>query len=200
MPMNKTPVTQDGLVWLDDYGSMFVTNERGFSYGIRDTRDKTCLICERGWECNGPSMSDQVYWSLLEDTVHASCLNRHESLVERVRFIGIVSKFPTYNGKRTLKVETNEYSSDGTDWYSLEIRSGIKLFMGWRKNVCNISIRCEQKDDWFDRVLFKLMDAWSCEAVTKSFSSKDLYIHAWGWNKVEEYISTIAKVVSSQQD
>jgi hypothetical protein len=192
------PITDDGLVGYDQFNQLTLCAYRDadsmvFKF-IHDVRREKCIICDRGWEATGPSMGDQLYWDLTKSHVHRSCSIRHEGLCERqqiwsaivgakIRFGGLL---PISNG---YWPHSDPWSAK--PWYEAELLDfPVRFVVGARKRVLNIEVHAQggTKLDWWERAEEMFKD----EDVTKEFSSRMVLIHAWGTEKMRQYVKQIA--------
>jgi hypothetical protein len=194
------PITDDGLVGYDKFDQLTLCSPEGKwkSYTfIADVRSKTCAICNHGWEPTGPSMADQYRWALLEEHVHLSCFVRHLGLIDRSEVYGAICDARIrFKG---LVVEPNGYWR-GDDpwgkyrpWYSAELLDQpYKLLIGMRKRVWSIELIAQggTKCGWFEAA----SKEFEGENVTKEFGESRILLHAWGSEKMREYIKRLVKV------
>ena len=103
------PLTDDNLFGYDSFGQFMLVEKDGqFTRCtlVADVRRKTCLICNHGWEPNGPSIADQYHWDLINDHVHLSCFVRHLGLIDRSKvFDAICNAGIRFSGLLLLESE-----------------------------------------------------------------------------------------------
>jgi hypothetical protein len=200
----KRPITSDGRVGYDQFGQLQVGTRDGDSIVYRfiaDLRDRTCAICLQGWKADGDSLSDQIMWRLIEEHVHLSCMVRHNGLVERERiYDALVRANMRFDG---LKKIANGYwpPSDPysvAPWYQTNLRDWpVRLTIGWRKRV--IELRVAPQDGSPDLDARKWYRQFTAEDVTKNFREREVYIYAWGYEKLHEYLLKVYCVLSNGQ-
>jgi hypothetical protein len=110
----------------------------------------------------------------------------HDKLYEEIKseFNYIASKvFDDFN----LRAVKNEYGSESYNgcWFIIKTDNGdIKI--GWRKRVIQI--------EWLDNYK-KFRFNGENEDVTKEFSSKERYIHAWNTEKAINYLRQAKRTI-----
>ena len=194
------PLTSDGLVGYDEYGQLVLETRKedysSFAF-IQDVRDKTCAICNRGWEATGPSMEDQMEWSLIKNFVHESCWVRFTSLTERQHFTNVLHDCQIRH--RGLKPIENQYWPKvyrlaQKPWYEAElIAKPILLRLGSRKRVNSLEIVCQggtKLENWKE-----VETAFAEEKVTKEFSSTGLLIHSYSNEDDLRYMKTFTELL-----
>ena len=153
----------------------FKIKVKEYSYGSGAIPEATdiCPHCKQKWSLN--NLRDCIQ---REDFVYHIDCNRF-SLYEEVKkeFDYIASRvFKSYG----LYAITNEYGSEDYNgcWFIITTLEGdIKI--GWRKRVIQI--------EWLQNYKpFKFNG--NSEDVTKEFSNKERYIHAWSTEKAIEYL------------
>ena len=201
----KKYITADGMVGYDEFGQLVLTREVRMgsdvcmvSTFIADVRDKICMICDQEWELNGDSMGDQHHWSLIDEFVHETCLARHHGLIERAEYhyafveagvrFHVLKPIPNrYWGPPTAHVLGNK------PWYETTLCDhSIRFTIGPRKRVHEIII--ESIDGSILSWERAAEQDFRTENVTKEFGSNKILIHAWGFDKMREYIKRIVLV------
>lgn len=194
------PITQDGLVGYDQRGQLMLCavdalDDSRTYRGIRDVRDKTCALCLHGWDTTGPAMSDQCFWTLIEETVHESCLVRHDGFVERQEFFSaLVGARIRFRGLATIP--NGYWSSDRSaakPWYTAELIDYPAHFvLGWRKRVAHVELVADGPENfsWFENA----KEQCAQEDVTKWFEPRRVGLHAWGTIKIKAYIHLLGEV------
>ena len=110
---------------------------------------------------------------------HGICNRRHLHQKEQLQFMDIFKKVGFKN--ITLTALPNEYCpcDHCAPWFNVKTEYGI-IKIGWRKRVINI--------DWSQvRTRTKILSLFPKEDVTKG----NTYIHAWGWDKAQDYLNRI---------
>lgn len=195
MTIITRPVTDDGLVGYDQFGQFVVEWEERHgrtSTFVKDVRGKTCVICNQQWKETGPSIKDQLHWSLINDFVHQSCYTRHLGLVERSDFdYEILKAGFRHHGMVPI---VNQYWGANDDWsrpwYRVElVNHPLRLTIGWRKRVISIELEAQGKEVINPEPFEK---AFADEQVTKEFGLRKILLHAWGMEKAKEYLTKIA--------
>ena len=162
--------------------------------------EKTIVKNKRGWlsEKDGIDESyiirtgDEGFfnvWSFF----HEKCNRKHISESTERKFKEIFER-AGFKDVRMLRAP-NEYCSCNrcTPWFNVNTEFGT-IKIGWRKRVINI--------DWSSSL--KTLDVCGKkpkEGVLSLFEKEDVtkggtYIHAWGWEKAEEYLSKIYNLFS----
>lgn len=192
------PITKDGLVGFDEFDQLVCVSQTPHgtsSVFVSDVRDKTCVLCGRGWELNGPSFSDQQAIRVMNKHAHQSCLVRHEAYEEfwtvyrsmvdaRIRFEGPKEIDNRYWGK------ISPYSNK--PWYELTLLDyPVKFTIGARKRVWSIGVG---RIDGGILPNMALEAAFKDENVTKDFCPTSMLVHAWGDADLKKYVKMIAEV------
>ena len=191
------PITNDGAVGFDEFGQLVCTLPSGYggtvSHFIEDVREKTCAICAHGWEATGRAMDDQHRWSLIDDCVHRTCLVRHLGLAERAEFRGALDDARIRH--HGLRMRENGYGGPkdpwSRPWYYVELADiPARIDFGWRKRVISIELRPQGGTEltWWRDAEVRL----ECEDVTKSFAPERILVHAWGVEKMADYLGRLA--------
>lgn len=197
--MIKKFITDDKRVGYDEFNQLMLATRDGDNtsyHMISDLRRQKCALCLRGWEATGESLADQTHWRLTDAYVHQTCLMRHIGFVERseiydavcgarLRFGGLVPIENRYWPKA--------YPESTRPWYETKLLDyPVLLTVGHRKNVIEITV----EGDWLPSEA--LREAFEKADVTKEFAPKIVLIHAWGNEKMREYLTTIAKVLKEK--
>jgi hypothetical protein len=193
------PITDDGLVGFNKSGNLIhcmLDGEYQVTVGIADVRLQTCIICGHGWQETATSLGDQCWWDLAKSHVHRTCLIRYEGLREREDFwSAIVGAKVRFGG---LVPIPNRYwpASDpwaAKPWYQAELLDyPAKLVLGARKRVFNIEVIAQGGIElsWWEAA----REAFKDEDVTKEFSRAQVLLHAWGTEKMKEYLKKISQI------
>jgi len=138
-----------------------------------------CKLCKGGWTI------DNCYDVIVEYDYdderficyHKNCFVLEKTIDYETQFQGAF-RFAGFKHFHFKAIE-NEYCKcyRCTPWYNVETIYGC-IKIGWRKRVINI--------DYSD---LKVSPDFSKEDVTKG----EGYIHAWGWDKAEEYLRMIRR-------
>jgi hypothetical protein len=111
---------------------------------------------------------------------HEECNRRHLLLTEKNKFQEIFKK----SGFRNIKITAipNEYCQCDlcAPWFDIETEFGV-FRIGWRKRVISIN--------WGNFSTNNLLYLFEDEDVTKGEKG----IHAWGWDKAEDYLTRIQR-------
>lgn len=197
MPLIVRPITNDGLVGYDQFDQLVVTKKDGdfeMSTFIADVRDKTCTICNHGWEPNSISMADQYHWDLVDGYVHETCLNRHTGLVERSEFFrALVAARVRFKGLKPIPNGYHGASMKERPWYVAELLDYPVMFrLGARKRVDHVEVVAQGGVDlaWYGDA----EKAFASEDVTKHFTSASVLLHAWTTEKMREYVKKLAEI------
>jgi len=196
------PITEDKSVGFDERGQLLHEKQEGYyisTHHISDVRGKTCALCGRGWELNGPAFSDQRYVQTQEKWVHETCLMRNRAWDEFYSVQGAFSaaRMPHYG----LKEIPNQYWRNDRlysmiPWYSIAPKEkaglGIMFVVGHRKNVWSIEVMAESG---LAVIPERLSKAFENEDVTKEFGPAKGLIHAWGDQKMKDYIKVMVDVL-----
>lgn len=126
---------------------------------------------------------------------HKDCNRKHLDETQEAQFREIFEKA----GFKDIRISRipNEYCDCErcASWFHVNTELGT-IKVGWRKRVINIdwtSIRESlQKAGEFSKMDIILL--FEEEAVTKA----EHYIHAWGWDKAQEYLNRIYSYLTSQ--
>jgi len=190
------PITDDGLVGYDQFGQLAVTKVEGdsqTSWFIADVRDKTCIICNHGWKPNATSMADQFRWDLVDGFVHNSCLERHSGLVEWAEFRNaLVAAGVRFNGLRPVE---NGYwgPSSKRPWYVAELLDFPVAFkLGARKRVYHVEVVAQGGTSLSFHA--EAEEAFKSEDVTKHFTPSSVLLHAWGFEKMRDYVKRLVEI------
>lgn len=197
--MIKKFITDDKRVGYDESNMLMLATREGecTSYRpISDLRRQKCALCLRGWEATSESLADQTMWELIDSHVHSTCLMRHIGFVEmsdiylaihdaKLRFDGLVMIKNRYWPKA--------YPEHTKPWYETELLDyPVILTIGYRKRVIEISV----EGDWLPWEAFRT--TFEKEDVTKDFDPKKMLVHAWGNEKMREYLVRIAEVLKER--
>lgn len=197
--MIKKFITDDNRVGYDEFNQLMLATREGeyTSYhSIRDLRREKCALCLRGWEATGESLADQTMWHLINLHVHSTCLMRHVGFVERsnihhaicdakFRFDGLVPIENQYWPKAYPECTKPWYEAKLLDYPAI-------LTVGYRKRVIEMWV----EGDWLPWET--LRKAFEKEDVTKSFRPNKMLVHAWGNEKMREYLVKIAEVLKER--
>ncbi len=138
--------------------------------------DQTCPVCGRGWTLE--NAHDNYYDPMPEAELrHKKCAAISQRVVMIEKYEGLLRRagFPMV----VLHEVPNRYSGDPmTPWFSVSNPYGADLTIGWRKNVINIEWPASVTVDWGDEA--------------KATTNGPGMIHAWGWQKAERYLTSIA--------
>lgn len=141
--------------------------------GYIPSADDLCPHCKQGWNFN--NLSDCVRRG--SHIYHSNCNKFSLYEITKKEFDYIASSvFHNYN----LYAVKNEYGSEEYNgcWFIISTNDGdIKI--GWRKRVIQIEWLGNYKEFKFNG---------ENENVTKEFSNKERYIHAWNVGKAIEYL------------
>lgn len=201
------PVTEDGLVGYDQFDQFAVTqvlpDGTQSSHHIADVRGRTCVMCERGWEPTGPSMADQLKWTISESFVHLSCFVRHGALVQRELFWTALVNSAEVRFHGFEPIANNYWPSSDPwakqPWYQAFLMDHqAKFILGRRKNVYHVEV--VPLDGTRLGFHVQAAKAFEAENVTKEFSSVSVMLHAWSSDKLREYVKKIAKVAGYRHD
>lgn len=200
MGIIERSLTEDGMVGYDQFNQLCLTKQEGkyeVTTFVSDVREKTCIICNRGWEPTGESFGDQCSWQLVDDIVHLTCLIRHVGLNERAEFQQAMLDARTREVKVRFEMETrpNGYWGDrdpygAKPWYRFKLLDfPVWFIIGSRKRVVNIEAIPNGGDlSWWKAA----EEAFATEDVTKDFGPKRVMLHAWTEAKVKEYVKKLA--------
>lgn len=199
------PITDDGQVGFDEFDQLMCWTPTGDSKGkvgriISDLRQTTCVICDHGWEATALSLVNQFYWQLTNSHVHETCLIRHAGLNERSEFQRVMLGARTRNVHvryKTSDIE-NRYWPKGDPysakpWYQFDlIDFPVRFIIGSRKRVGVVQVEPIEHSPtvlywWSDA-----QDAFADEDVTKEFGPDRVMLHAWGQEKLREYVKKLA--------
>ena len=147
-------------------------------------QDEVCPQCGEVWNIDNISDYETVEQSDYKRIgYHKECLKEHKNERQLEEFKELFSKVYNLNELKFTSIP-NEYSSHihYANWFIVSTPDGdIKI--GWRKRVINI--------EWLDSYK-QFTETFKIQDVTKSFDyleSKDRYIHAYGIEKVIEYLN-----------
>ncbi|MDD5417629.1 MAG: hypothetical protein PHW96_01940 [Candidatus Nanoarchaeia archaeon] len=174
----------DGRFKLDCCGNLLVKNKEQESCynfvfpGEFVTPETACEVCKEKWTID--NLEDFVMDIYEEGVVflHEDC-NRHCLNVKYEKIFRDLFEKSGYKDV-SLSAVKNQYCgcSKCAPWYEVNTEAG-KFLIGWRKRVINID--CSEIKGINLYLLFRK------EETTKG---KD-YIHAWGYEKAEAYLSKI---------
>ena len=194
------PITDDGLVGYDQFDQLMCGTRDGehISYApIADVRRKQCIICNRGWELTGPSLSDQFRWKVTDDFVHLSCWVQFQGLVQRQDFYRALVRADL--NFRIIKAIPNQYWGNDPvfreqSWYEAElVQHPARIVYGVRKRVTSISVIAESGralDYWADAE-----EAFAGEDVAKEFAPGKCLVHSWTLENDRRYIALLARAL-----
>lgn len=206
------PLTADGLVGWDQFNQLWLWRVDGKSRSgtvIADVREKTCPVCNRGWEATAESLGDQYHWDSRKQWVHESCFVRYQGLTEHDFWHEALCGVFRFQG---LKEIPNEYRGAwNTPWYRIPLSDVPRtLKLGTRKRVYHMEIEEEaaelppprDAEEGARRLVAKArMDFGKAEAlfasedVTKSFGPQRVMIHAWTREKARQYLRKFAEIL-----
>ena len=213
------PITEDGNVGFDKYDQLVCWVQRGESRVgtmIKDVRELTCCICNHGWEATAEGMSDQQHWQLTDSWVHLTCLIRHTGLNERSEFQRAMIDARTVDvGIRFESTDIpNRYWGNGDlygakPWYQFDLLDfPVRFIIGSRKRVVVVQVEPlgspPVPPDAFEKGIYapyipKILFWWkeaeaafADEDVTKEFGPERVMLHAWGKDKLKEYVAKLA--------
>ncbi len=195
------PITEDGQVGFDQFDQLLCWTPRGegmVGRFIKDVRELTCCICNHGWEASAEAMADQRHWQLTDSWVHETCLIRHAGLCERSEFRQAM--FDARTGDVGVRFEAkdipNRYWGDrdpygSKPWYQFFLLDFPIVFtIGSRKRVVVIEV---ESTDGGELAWWKAAeDYFAPEGVTKAFGYQRVMLHAWGKEKLREYVKKLA--------
>lgn len=214
------PLTKDGLVGWDGYGQLWlwrVHGERREGTIIADVREKTCVVCRRGWEATAESLGDQHYWTSRAEWAHESCYIRYLALGEFEfwvnALVGAGFIFGLEKDERhplpSIEAIPNGYWGQkdpwgaGQPWYRAHLLTklengknvplGRTLKLGTRKRVYHLEI--EPGDGRYDAAAAQRLFA--DEDVTKMIGDGGLTVHAWGGDKAREYLKHFSEILGA---
>lgn len=185
-------ITPGGRVGFDRFGQLMLATPEGewttYTF-VRDLRGLTCPICLRVWEATGDSLADQTHWDLIDERVHASCLERHYGFVERARIqSALIEARIRFTGLRAIP--NGYWPSSQRPWYQLDALDWpVRFSIGWRKRVIEISL--EPIDAGPDVDVSAMESAFADADVTKNFDARHVLIHAWGYESLRDYLGRI---------
>lgn len=198
------PLTADGLFGLDKNGTCVVQEVDGdhvTSWHVYDVRKMLCPICMHGWAETGPSIADQYKFKPFDKIAHLSCVARFHGLKDgMVVHAAIVSARILF---RDLTETPNRYWPPADrwgkhkPWYTVELLDHpFSLEIGFRKNVWSIRVTAlpPATCSWAEAA----KACFVAEEVTKEFNSEAVLLHAWGNEKLREYVKTLAEVAGWQ--
>lgn len=154
-----------------DWEKSIVKNERGW-VRERDGIDDNYIV----------QSGDEGFFNVWK-YFHSTCNREHLQQEEERRFreIFVVAGFQTV----TMTSRPNEYCpcDHCASWFDVNTEFGV-ITIGWRKRVINI--------DWKWVTGKNPKGLFASEDVTNG----DFYIHAWGWDKAQEYLTRIYRELS----
>ncbi len=199
-------LTPDGLIGFDKFGQLQakeVGAEHTMSWIISDVREKTCVICNHGWELNHKSFKDQHYWHNRKVLIHESCYKRYLMLSEWEQvYFNVCSlnlAFP-----EGLKERKNEYGGAwNLPWYEFEWNGAetFTIVIGRRKRVWHMEIQGPTPGypglpDLDYRMAEK---CFSEERVTKEFGPTSVMVHAWTDEKMLAYLKKFVRILGLEK-
>lgn len=153
---------------------------------------------ERGWlgEKDGITddyviqAGDEGYFNVWR-FFHQTCFREHH-LQETVRKFRTIFKNAGFKSTWMQRLP-NEYYPDGEPWFNVTTEFG-RIKIGWRTHVINIDWSVIEKTLKASGKLPKqsIISLFEKEDVTKG----DNFIHAWGWEKAQDYLSRICGLLS----
>lgn len=164
----------------------------------RIAKMNVCPMCGREFKINELKGELQSYEHIL---FHKKCLNEFykmkmiDEIARKVQY-GLSYKYdtPKWNKDITYELIENEYCGQECcshrPWFLFNTRYG-KIKLGWRKRVISITFF-----DGFDNVDFE--NIFKNENVTKGNHSEGYNIHAWGYEKLYEYLQMVANEINGK--
>jgi hypothetical protein len=155
---------------------------------------KSIVKNERGWLGEKDGITDDYIIQLGDEGFfnvwtyyHADCNRRHLAQEEEKSFREIFIKAGFENVRLTAL--SNEYCDCDhcAPWFNVETEFGV-IKIGWRKRVINIDwsqILTARAEVGLKKIDF--LSLFKDEDVTKEPD----YIHAWGWEKAQEYLGRL---------
>lgn len=190
------PITPDGMVGYDQFNQLVLgyAERSHMTYiFIRDLRRNICTICNRGWEATAASLKDQAHWAMLDDYVHASCLERYSGLQERTLFHGALCG--TVRFEKMLPIKNGYWSESVKPWYEIELLDHPARFvLGRRKSVDVVELQ-PTKWPFSAEEIARAEIEFQAENVTKHFQAESVLLHAHTNEKVREYVERVATVM-----
>jgi hypothetical protein len=193
------PLTPDGMCGWDEHQQLWLWEVvvDGGKHGriIGDPRGQKCRMCQQGWVLTCESLKDQRYDQDHKEWWHYSCYIRYLATKDRDLFDGaLIEARIRFSGLRELP---NRYWArdpvwSKRSWYETEaLDLPIKVTIGSRKRVYCIEF---QPTDG-------LLSAWEAagkefakEDVTKEFIPTRVMLHAWGGEKLMDYLKRLSQV------
>ena len=199
-------VTPDGYIGFDEFGQLQakeVEAKHTTSWIIWDVREKTCVICNHGWELNHKSMKDQYYWHDRKELTHKSCFERYLKLREwSLIYNAVCDCHLAFPGG--LKERENGYGAAwNLPWYEFKWK-GAEIFtivIGKRKRVFHMEIKAPTEGyPGMPELDYRMAEkSFSEEDVTKDFGPTSVRVHAWGEEKVRAYLKKFVRILGLEK-
>jgi hypothetical protein len=193
------PLTPDGMCGWNKYGTLMVWERDGdcmTGHGVYDVREFTCKICLQGWKTTADSLRDQ-YKNQYDEWIHLSCYVRYFALQDRdLFFSSLVGARIRFDGP--TEMDSQYWCRDkfwiGRKWCEMKaLDQPIKITMGSRKRV--YSLQFEPIEGVFsDKVFESAKMEFDKEEVTKEFGATRILLHAWGAEKLRDYVKRLSNV------
>jgi len=188
------PLTGDRMLGFDEYGQLWAAWQADHGSVaatiITDMRDKTCAMCGRQWELNATSFLDQHYIHHLREWSHQTCYMRHVAMVEADFWYDAIGRAMAEMEWKWEKLK-NQYDGGLIPWYKVKFKNYLPhLIVGPRKRVFHLAIH-----DLTPEQAAQCMPMFGAEDVTHEFNATNIMIHAWGKEKVHEYLGKFAAII-----
>ncbi len=199
-------VTPDGYVGFDEFGQLQakeVEAKHTTSWIVWDVREKTCFICNHGWELNHKSFKDQYYWHDRKELIHESCFKRYRKLREWSMFFNAVVEcnlaFP--GGLKEVK---NEYGAAwNLPWYEFKWKGAetFTIVIGRRKRVDHVEIKAPTEGyPGMPSLDYRMAEkCFSEEDVTKDFGPTSIMVHAHTDEKLKAYLKKFVRILGLEK-
>ncbi len=203
------PLTADKMVGFDEYQQLWVTTFDNddptrltlTSRCVANVLGETCVICGRGWEATAKSLLDQAYIATCAKRVHLTCKRGSDTLHEYGFWYNLMVSLST-QGFAIDELPNGYWGKDNahsTPWYRLSFKHlpNVIFTVGPRKRVYSLTVEGVSYES--NKAIIEALKA---EEVTKEACpispnvSNGYLIHAWGKDKVKEYLSTMVKLAA----
>jgi hypothetical protein len=177
----------------DQFGQFNVCKVEGdslTSWIKKDPRGLTCGLCGKKWGDNITEIMDYHYIHDMKEQVHVSCWERHLTFCDHELMHSAFCGKVRFESKKI----PNQYGGAwNTSWFEgTMLDYPAKFVFGRRKRVYSIEFKIQ---DCFDGEKCKMLADFfgNKEKVTMEFGVSRILVHAWGGDKVHEYVKLITE-------
>lgn len=193
------PLTPDGMCGWDEHNQLWLWEVDGIGKRgtiIGDPRGHKCPMCLQGWVLTVESLKDQNYNREFKEWWHYTCFIRYLTMKDRDLFFGaLVDAKIRFSGLEEMPSQywRNDPIWSKRNWYFTKaLDQPIEIIMGSRKRVYNIEFIPTNEAPL--KAWQEAAQEFAKEEVTKEFGPKRVLLHAWGGQKLKDYLKRLSTV------